>query len=197
MKNFPPIFSKTSQKSLKVSFPCRKVPLMISWHWLSRSSTFVWIFWARSQCLVKRWPDLVRPLPMWENYSRLRSALWRATRYTQNVPKNISRENVDTIFSKKYQLRKFGYNILGKISAPKIWIQYFRKNISPENLDTIFLKKYQSRKFGYNKKIVVSYSVKLPWYNKNDPDTDKRYNCADPSLYLVIYKPLIEIPWFF
>ena len=164
---------------------------MISWHWLSRSSTFVWIFWARGQCLVKRWPDLVRPLPMWENYSRLRSALWRATRYTQNVPKlyrkisasktwiqyfrksislqnkigiqyfrkNISSKNLDTIFSKKYQPRNFGYNTRKNLSYlyfNDFWIQYFRKNISLENLDTIFLKKYQPPKFGYNTKKILS-----------------------------------------
>ena len=74
---------------------------------------------------------------------------------TEIVLKNISLENVDTIYSKKYQPpklnwytifskkykprkfrynifeknqpRKFGYNIFEKISAPKIWIQYFWK----------------------------------------------------------------------
>ena len=115
---------------------------MISWHWLSRSSTFVWIFWARGQCLVKRWPDLVRPLPMWENYSRLRSALWRATRYTQNVPKLYRK-----ISASKTWIQYFRKSIS---LQNKIGIQYFRKNISSKNLYTIFSKKYQPRNFRYN-----------------------------------------------
>ena len=138
--------------------------------WLVRVLLFG-LFWARGQCLVKGWLDCVRLLPMWENYSQLRSAEWRATRYTQNVPKlyrkisasktwiqyfrkNVSLENLDTIFSKKYQPRKFGYNTRKNLSYlyfNDFWIQYFRKNISLENLDTIFSKKYQPRKFGYNK----------------------------------------------
>ena len=31
---------------------------MISWHRLSRSSTFVWSFWAQGWCLCKRWLEL-------------------------------------------------------------------------------------------------------------------------------------------
>ena len=70
----------------------------------------------------------------------------------QYFPKNIMLENLDTIQKKIYRIYNltiFEYNI-------------FEKNISLENSDTIFSKKYQARKCGYNKKIVVSYSVKLP-----------------------------------
>ena len=128
---------------------------------------------------------------MWENYSQLRSAEWRATRYTQNVPKlyrkisasktwiqyfrkNISPEILDTIQEKIYRiyiLTIFEYNIFEKISVLKIWIQYFWKNISLQNLDTIQKKIYRISNFTifeYNIfEKISALKIRIQYFPKN------------------------------
>ena len=73
---------------------------MISWHRLSRSSTFVWSFWARGQCLAKRCFGRLTMLA----YVSTGRGRHLAAATKPSPPKFISKVRFDTVFD---ILRKF------------------------------------------------------------------------------------------
>ena len=66
---------------------------MISWHRLSCSSTFVWSFWARGQCLVKGWLGRLAMLAFVS--TRRQRHLAAAAKLT---PEILSKVRFDTVF---------------------------------------------------------------------------------------------------
>ena len=86
---------------------------MISWLRLSRSSTFVWSFWARGQCLVKGWLGRLALLAF-VSTGRERH-LAAATK--PSPPKFISKVRFDTVF-----------DILRKFCSFCVFFRYFRYN---------------------------------------------------------------------